>query len=202
MRATRSTVRCTGALLPCACCTILMICARAVCSPICCALNLNLPCETIVPASTFAPFCLRAGVGSPVIMLSSTYAPSVVIKLSACVTSPSTGTFSPARTSRMSPRLMVAMGTSCSSSPSTSRAVFGARPISCRMLPAVSSLARSSSSRPVSTKVIIITETSKYVCHWMPRAPQTASPQKVLKVLKRKAMPVDRATSESILADP
>ena len=160
-RATRSTTRCTGALLPWASCTILMIWAKAVCSPICCALNLNLPCDTTVPASTFAPFCFKAGVGSPVIMLSSIYAPSAVIKLSAIVTTPSTGTFSPARTSNTSPTAMVAMGTSRISSPSIRRAVLGASPISCLMLPAVSFLARSSSSLPVRTNVIIITEASK-----------------------------------------
>ena len=35
----------------------------------------------------------------------------------------------------------------------------------------------------------------------MPRAPQKASPQKVLKVLNRKEMPVLSATSVSILAE-
>ena len=81
-------------------------------------------------------------------------------------------------------------------------AVFGCNPISSRILPAVPRLAFSSIRRPVRTKVMIITLASKYVCHSMPRAPHTCSPKKVLKVLKRKVIPVESATSVSIFAMP
>ena len=87
-------------------------------------------------------------------------------------TIPSTGIFSPGLTSTMSPRCSVAIGTSFTSSPSTTRAVFGCKPISERMAEAVLFLARFSSRRPVSTKVMIMTEASNHVSHTMPRASQ------------------------------
>ena len=49
-RATRSTTRCTGALEPCACCTMRMICASMVCWPTCRAFMRRLPWLTTVPA--------------------------------------------------------------------------------------------------------------------------------------------------------
>ena len=160
----------------------------------------SLPWLSIVPAITESPLRLATGVGSPVIIASSIYAASAVIKLSASVTTPSTGIFSPALTSITSPRPIVDKGTSSILSPSISRAVFGCNPIKWRMLLAVLSLAFSSKHLPVSTKVMIITEASKYVCHSMPLAPQTSSPQKVLKILSTKAINVLSATSESIFA--
>ena len=66
-----STTRCTGALLPCASCTIFIIWASIVSVPTCCARKCRQPCFTIVPANTLSPVSLLAGVGSPVIMLSS-----------------------------------------------------------------------------------------------------------------------------------
>ena len=89
-----------------------------------------------------------------------------------------------------------------SASPSTTRAVLGCRPISERMAEAVLFLARDSKSRPVSTKVMIITEASYHVSHSMPREPQNSSPRNVLKTEKRNDMPVDMATSVSMLAEP
>ena len=156
-----STMRCTGALLPCASCTILMICARVVFSPICLALMRSLPWLGIVPDNTSSPTRFATGVGSPVIIASSTYAASAVIKLSAWVTTPSTGIFSPARTSMTSPRWIVEIGTSSNCPSATSRAVFGCKPINCLMLAAVPSFAFSSRHLPVRTKVMIITEASK-----------------------------------------
>ena len=68
--------------------------------------------------------------------------------------------------------------------PSVTRwAVFGCSPISARMAEAVLFLARSSNIRPVSTKVIIITEASNHLP-------------------ERKATPVESATSVSMLAEP
>ena len=83
------------------------------------------------------------------------------MKLSADMTSPSTGIFSPARTSSTSPTSTVERGTSSSLPSLRMRAVLGCIPMSWRMDEAVPSLAFSSSSRPVRTKVMIITEASK-----------------------------------------
>ena len=83
------------------------------------------------------------------------------MKLSAIVTTPSTGIFSPALTSTMSPLSIVATGTSSNFESTTTLAVFGCNPINWRMLLAVPSLAFSSSMRPVSTKVIIMADASK-----------------------------------------
>ena len=154
-----STVRCTGALELCASRTILMIPASTVSSPTCSARKRKVPDFTKVPAKTLSPVCLLTGSGSPEIMLSSTPA-------SLAVTHPSTGIFSPALTSTMSPLPRVATGTSHSSICFVSaeycsmRAVLGARPISVRIAEAVLFFARSSSRRPVSTKEIIITDAS------------------------------------------
>ena len=71
-RAALSTMRCTGALELSAASTMLMMRAKAVCSPTCRALMRNLPCKGMVPASTREPLRFSTGSGSPVIMLSST----------------------------------------------------------------------------------------------------------------------------------
>ena len=70
--ATLSTSFCTGALLPCASCTALMICASNVAPPTFFARMRRLPFWLIVPASNDAPIDLITGTGSPLIMLSST----------------------------------------------------------------------------------------------------------------------------------
>ncbi len=70
--ATLSTSFCTGALLPCACCTILMIWARIVSPPTFSASKRKLPFWLTVPANTFSPALFSTGTGSPLIMLSST----------------------------------------------------------------------------------------------------------------------------------
>ena len=152
-RAILSTMRCTGALLPCASCTVFIMRASIVPAPTSAARNRIVPLFTTVPANTLSPAAFLTGTGSPVIMLSSIYA-------SPSFTHPSTGILSPGRTSITSPFSRVDMGTSVVSPPETSRAVFGCKPISERMAAAVPCFARSSSTRPVSTNVIIITEAS------------------------------------------
>ena len=67
-----SMTRCTGALELWACCTMRMMWARAVSSPICLAFMRSLPWLGMVPANTRLPFRLATGDGSPEIMLSST----------------------------------------------------------------------------------------------------------------------------------
>ena len=161
MRAMRSTVRCTGALEPWASCTIRIMLASTVCLPTASARMERLPSLTMVPARRRSPFCFSTGAASPVIMLSSIFAtgePSHTVPSHAV---PSTGIFSPGRTSRMSPFCTAEMGMSTGEPSTTAWAVFGCRLISERMAEAVLCLARSSKSRPVSTKVMIMTEASK-----------------------------------------
>ena len=93
-----STSFCTGALLPCASCTILMICDRRVSEPTLVALNEKLPFWLMVPANTGSPSFFRTGTGSPLSMLSSTYESPVV-------TSPSTAICCPGFTKMTSPSL-------------------------------------------------------------------------------------------------
>ena len=71
MRAILSTVRCTGAFEPCACCTILIMPASTVLSPTCWASNWKVPWRTIVPANTLSPTCFSTGMASPLIIDSS-----------------------------------------------------------------------------------------------------------------------------------
>ena len=111
------------------------------------------PSLTIVPARSLSPLFLPTGSGSPVIIDSSTYpSPSHTV--------PSTGTFSPILTSTTSRTATVESGTSTTSPSFTTCACRGTSPISERIAEAVDFFARSSSNRPVSTKVIIITDAS------------------------------------------
>ena len=116
--AMRSTIRCTGALLPCACSTIVIIRASTVSLPTPVAVIEKAPRRFIVPASTVSPAFLPAGIGSPLIMLSSTNE----LPLSS---TPSTGILSPGRTLILSPFFMRLIGMS-DSVPSAfiTRAVF------------------------------------------------------------------------------
>ena len=156
MAAILSTTRCTGALEPWACCTMRIICASMVLLPTSRAVKRKAPLTTMVPASTRSSACLATAWGSPLIMLSSI----VAVVSPQAVTTPSTATFSPALTSTQSPGCTAARGISTRASPLTTRAVLGARPMSERMAEAVLCLARSSSMRPVSTKVSIMTVAS------------------------------------------
>ena len=155
----------------------------------------NVPSRTMVPASTLSPRFFSTATDSPVIILSST---AETLSPTTC---PSTGIFSPACTSMVSPFCKAEIGASTGVPSTMRRAVLGVSPIKARIADAVPCLARSSSKRPVSTKVMIITEASNHVCHSIPLVPQYDSPKKVLNVLKRNEMPVDSATSVSILAD-
>ena len=108
-----------------------------------------------VPATSFAPADFSAGIGSPVTIDSST-------ALVPSRTTPSTGTFSPGRTRSRSPTRtsLIAISASAPSAPSR-RAVFGARPSSALMALEVWLLARSSSTWPRRTSVVMTAAASK-----------------------------------------
>ena len=107
-----------------------------------------------VPPVTASPTAFTTGSVSPVSMDSSTsVAPST--------TTPSTGIFSPGRTSTVSPATTWARGTSRSSPPRTTRAVGGVRFMSDSMAWFVAPLARLSSILPNSTKVMSMAQVSK-----------------------------------------
>ena len=92
----RSAKRWTGALLPCASSTRRTIWASAVSEPTFVARNMNVPSLLMVAPMTWSPAFFSTGMGSPVSIDSST-------ALWPDVTTPSTGTFSPGRTTTMSP---------------------------------------------------------------------------------------------------
>ena len=152
--AIRSTVRCTGALLPCASRTMRMIRASTVSCPTLSARKRNAPLPFIVPANTAAPSCLQTGSGSPLSMLSSTYdAPSATV--------PSTAMRSPGCTATRSPARSSATGTERSPEGVITVTVFGCRPISFAMAVVVPRFARSSSSRPSRMKATMTAADSK-----------------------------------------
>ena len=152
--ATRSTTRWMGALLPCACSTMRMICDKTVSLPTLPASMVSKPWRLIVAPMTGSPACLPTGRLSPVIMLSSTdERPST--------TRPSTGTFSPGRTRSTSPTTTSATGMSLSTPPRTTRAVLGCRPMSCLMAALVRPLACASISLPATMRVMMTAEVSK-----------------------------------------
>ena len=152
--AIRSTVRCTGALLPCASRTMRMIRASTVSCPTLSVRKRNAPLPFIVPANTAAPSCLQTGSGSPLSMLSSTYdAPSATV--------PSTAMRSPGCTATRSPARSSATGTERSPEGVITVTVFGCRPISFAMAVVVPRFARSSSSRPSRMKATMTAADSK-----------------------------------------
>jgi len=103
---------------------------------------------------TSLPGCLSTGRLSPVSMDSSTdERPSS--------TRPSTGTFSPGRTRIVSPGCTSSTGTSCSTPPRTTRAVFGCSPISALIAALVRPLASASRYFPTLMSVMIKAEVSK-----------------------------------------
>ena len=156
-----SASRAMGGLDPCACSTRRTICASAVSLPTLVARNVNEPVVFMVAPMTSSPGCLPTGIGSPVSMLSSTGdTPSS--------TTPSTGTFSPGRTTTRSPTSTWATGTSVSEPPRTTRAVLGCRPMRALMAAPVCPLARASSSRPSRISVMMKAAESKYIGTLMP----------------------------------
>ena len=97
---------------------------------------------------TVSPTVLVTGIGSPVTIDSSTAEePSR--------TSPSTGSFSPGRTTTTSPTTTSSIPTSSSWPARTTRAVRGCRPISARIASPVPALALVSISRPSRMRVIM-----------------------------------------------
>ena len=152
---TRSANRWMGARLRCASPTMRTICASKVSAPTRSARITRLPVPFTVPAFTRPPAIFSTGRGSPVIIDSST-------KLVPSSTTPSTGTFSPGRTRRRSPGTTRSSGRSFSSPLSgITRAVLGARPSRARMAVDVRLRARSSSTWPSSTRVVITAAASK-----------------------------------------
>ncbi len=100
-----------GALDDCASSTNFMTVARKVSEPTLVARNLKAPVLLMVAPTTASPTFLSTGMDSPVTMDSSRAEyPSMII--------PSTGTFSPGLTSRISPTLTSSIGTSISCFPS------------------------------------------------------------------------------------
>ncbi len=153
--ATTSASRWIGARLRCASATMCTICESTVSSPTFVATMMKLPVPFTVPPITVSPGPFSTGIGSPLIIDSSTLLPP------SC-TSPSTGTLSPGRTRKRSPLATSSRDTS-SSLPSSAirRAVGGASSSSARMAPDVWLRALSSSTWPSRTSVVITAAASK-----------------------------------------
>jgi len=143
-----------GGLLPCASCTIRTIRARTVSFPTWVARTTSRPLTFIVPPVTASPCPLSFGTGSPVIIDSST-------ELVPSSTAPSTGTFSPGRTTTRSPAMTSSRGMSTSPPSRITRAVFGCRPISLFTASDVFPFARVSKYRPRRMRTMIAAEVSK-----------------------------------------
>src|ERR1039458_9585423 len=111
---TRSASRWIGARDLCASLTIFTICDNNVSEPTRSARIMNPPVPLTVPAVTFASLSFSTGMGSPLIIDSST-------ELWPSSTVPSTGTFSPGRTRSLSPTCTCSSGTSASPPLSSSR---------------------------------------------------------------------------------
>ena len=130
------------------------ICASAVSSPTPVARILRYPDLTVVAPISLSPGCFSTGMLSPVIADSSTAAwPSV--------STPSTGTAWPARTTTISPFSTSSTGISASTPPRTTKAVFGARFISLLIASDVRPFARASKNFPTVISVSIMPADSK-----------------------------------------
>ena len=152
--AMRSAMRWMGAFVPWASSTARTMRASVESAPTRRARTVTAPVVFWVPPVTASPAAFTTGSVSPVSMDSSTsVAPST--------TTPSTGIFSPGRTSTVSPATTWANGTSRSSPPRTTRAVGGVRFMSDSMAWFVAPLARLSSILPNSTKVMSMAQVSK-----------------------------------------
>jgi hypothetical protein len=153
--ATMSARRWIGARLRCASATIFTMRDSMVSLPTSSARITKLPLTFTVPPITLASTALETGIGSPVMLDSSTEpAPSTI--------APSTGTFSPGRTRSRSPTAIRSIATSASLPlVSTRRAVRGASPSSALMAPPVASRARSSRTWPTSTSTTMTAAGSK-----------------------------------------
>ncbi len=118
-----------------------MICARTISFPTRSARMRRTPFTFRVPPTTASPSRFSTGMGSPVIIDSST-------ELSPPTTTPSTGTFSPGRTMMMSPGTTASTGTSTSRPSRMTVAVLGRRPTRLLMASDVFPFARASRYRP------------------------------------------------------
>ena len=193
--------RWTGALDPCASSTARTMRAKVESAPTRTAFTSSAPVVLSVPPVTSSPSRLATGSASPVSMDSSTSdAP--------CITTPSTGTFSPGRMRTTSPMTTADRGTSVTTPPRSTRAVGGARFMSDSMAWLVAPFARVSRILPRSTKVMSIAQVSKYgmpllmaTDSWLVQSPRTTG-RNVIHSEKRNAIVVPSATSTSMLADP
>ena len=161
--ATRSTRRSMGALLDWASSTSRMIWERTMSWPTRAARKTRKPRWFSVAPQTSASFSLATGRLSPVSMDSSTL-------LAPSMTTPSTGIFSPGRTTTRSPTATWARGTSTSWPSRRRRAVGGARAKRRRMASEARPRERASSQRPRRMKVMIMTVVSKYTAGVCPAA--------------------------------
>ena len=152
---TTSARRWIGARVRRASLTMRTIWASTVSAPTRSARMTRPPVPLTVPPITRSPGPFSTGIGSPLIIDSST-------ALEPSTTTPSTGIFSPGRTRSRSPGTTCSSGTSSSRPSSRSRrAVLGARPSKARMALPVWRRARSSSTCPSRTSVTITAAGSK-----------------------------------------
>ena len=153
--ATLSAILAIGALVAEASDTIFIICESVVSRPTRVALALMYPDVFRVAAETVSPSDLSTGMLSPVSADSSTaVVPSVI--------TPSTGTFSPGRTAKMSPTAISSIGTVTSLPSTILHAVSGASFISDFKASVVRPLDIASSIFPTVMRVTIIAADSKY----------------------------------------
>ena len=149
-------MRCMGAFDRCACTTICTIWASMVVAPTRSERMTIAPVVFSVAPMSLSPTPLATGIASPVSMDSST-------ELLPSITTPSTGTFSPGRTRKVSPTRTWVNGTSVSvPSGWMARAVLGARPSSDLMAAEVCERAFSSSIWPSNVNEMIAAAASKY----------------------------------------
>ena len=153
--ATWSASRWIGARERCASPTMRTIWASRVSAPTRSARISRVPVPFRVAPISRSPAALVTGIGSPVTMDSSTV-------LRPSVTVPSTGIFSPGRTRSRFPGCTASRLTSTSvPSSRTSRALLGANPSSSLIAALVLPRARSSSTCPRSTRVVMTAAASK-----------------------------------------
>ncbi len=154
---TRSTSRCTGALVAWASSTMRTMRDRAESAPTWVAWTCSRPSPLIEPPITPWPASRATGSPSPVISDSSRW-------LWPFTMSPSTGTRSPGRTTTIWPAPTLSAGTSTSTPSRSTRAVSGRRAISARIAWVVERFARASSHFPRRTRVMTAAAPSKYRC--------------------------------------
>ena len=152
--ATLSAILAMGALVPAASATVCIILASAVSSPTAVARHLMNPDVFIVAADTLSPGSLSTGTDSPVRADSST-------ALAPSVTTPSTGIFSPGRTSIMSPASTSDMSTVTEAPSLTTTAVSGASLIKALRASVVFPFEIDSRSLPTVIRVTIMAADSK-----------------------------------------